>query len=54
MDATGTPYATLDQTYEEILACEVSDEALEAAAGTERMWTAMVTDCPTLIAACCG
>ncbi|MGE0036941.1 MAG: hypothetical protein AB7S93_14985 [Xanthobacteraceae bacterium] len=46
--------AALDQTDEEILMCEVSDEALEAAAGATRLWTAMVTDCPTLIAACCG
>ena len=53
MDETGT-LATPDQTDEELLIYEVSDEALEAAAGTERMWTAMVTDCPTLIAACCG
>ena len=54
MDETNDPNAALDQTDEEILMREVSDEALEAAAGAERLWTAMVTDCPTLIAACCG
>lgn len=54
MDVTSDPKAALDQTDEKILMCEVSDEALEAAAGATRLWTAMVTDCPTLIAACCG
>ena len=51
---TNEPDAALDRTDEEILMYEVSDEALEAAAGATRLWTAMVTDCPTLIAACCG
>ena len=54
MDDTSTTHATLDQTDEEILTSEVSDEALEAAAGTTRLWTAMITDCPTLVPACCG
>ena len=54
MDDTSTTNATLDQTDEEMLTYEVSDEALEAAAGTARLWTAMVTDCPTVIPACCG
>jgi hypothetical protein len=54
MGYTSTTDATLDQPYEDILASTVSDEALEAAAGTTRMFTAMITDCPTLIAACCG
>jgi hypothetical protein len=54
MGDTSTTDATLDRTDEDILASTVSDEALEAAAGTTRMFTAMITDCPTLIAACCG
>ena len=54
MDETSTTAATLlDQADAEILTHEVSDEALEAAAGTERAWTAMVTDCPTILPACC-
>ena len=36
MDDTSTTTATLDQADEEILTYTVSDEALEAAAGTER------------------
>jgi hypothetical protein len=36
MDDPSNPTATLDQTDEEILAYDASDEALEAAAGTER------------------
>jgi hypothetical protein len=43
----------LDQAEEDILTCDVSDEALEAAAGTARGFTAMVTDCGTLEAVCC-
>jgi hypothetical protein len=41
MDDTSTTIATLDQTDEDILTYTVSDEALEAAAGTERgdHWT---------------
>jgi hypothetical protein len=54
MDEASDSKAVLDQTDEEILMCEVSDEALEAAAGAARLWTAMVTDCPTILAACCG
>jgi hypothetical protein len=54
MDKTGVSNAALDQADDEILMCEVSDDALEAAAGAARLWTAMVTDCPTVIAACCG
>ena len=54
MDDTSTTPATLDLTGEEILTYEVSDEALEAAAGTTRLWTAMITDCPTIVPACCG
>jgi hypothetical protein len=38
MDDTGISTATLDQTDEDILTYEVSDEALEAAAGPE--WAA--------------
>jgi hypothetical protein len=36
MDDTSTTTATLDQADEEILTYTVSDEALEAAAGTGR------------------
>ena len=54
MDKTGASHAAPEQTDEDILNCDVSDEALEAAAGAARLWTAMVTDCPTVIAACCG
>jgi hypothetical protein len=36
MDNTSTTTGTLDQTDEDILTSTVSDEALEAAAGTER------------------
>ena len=36
MDNTSTTTGTLDQTDEDILTYDVSDEALEAAAGTER------------------
>ena len=54
MDEARHPDAAVDQTDEDILKCEVSDEALEAAAGAARLWTAMVTDCPTILAACCG
>jgi hypothetical protein len=36
MDNTSTSTGTLDQTDEDILTYTVSDEALEAAAGTER------------------
>jgi hypothetical protein len=54
MGDTSTTDATLDQADEDLLAPAVSDEALEAAAGTTRMFTAMITDCPTLVAACCG
>jgi hypothetical protein len=36
MNDTSSTTATLDQTDEEILTTTVSDEALEAAAGTER------------------
>jgi hypothetical protein len=36
MDDTSTSTATLDQADEEILTYTVSDEALEAAAGTEQ------------------
>jgi hypothetical protein len=35
MNETSTTTATLDQTDEEILTSTVSDEALEAAGGTE-------------------
>jgi hypothetical protein len=35
MDDPRTTTANFDQTDEDILTCEVSDEALEAAAGTE-------------------
>ncbi len=54
MGDTNTTHASLDQTDEDILTCEVSDEALEAAAGTTRVFTAMITDCPTILASCCG
>jgi hypothetical protein len=54
MDDLSKPIAAPDQADENILTYEVSDEALEAAAGPVRLWTAMVTDCPTVIAACCG
>ena len=54
MDNTSTTHAPLDQTDEEILTYDVSDEALEAAAGTTRLWTAMITDCPTILPSCCG
>jgi hypothetical protein len=36
MNDTSSTTATLDQADEEILTASVSDEALEAAAGTER------------------
>ena len=36
MNENTTSRATLDQADDEILAYEVSDEALEAAAGTQR------------------
>jgi hypothetical protein len=36
MDDSSTTTATVDQTDEDILTYHVSDEALEAAAGTER------------------
>jgi hypothetical protein len=36
MDNSSTTTGTLDQTDKEILSYTVSDEALEAAAGTER------------------
>ena len=36
MNDTCTTTANFDQTDEDILTCEVSDEALEAAAGTEK------------------
>jgi hypothetical protein len=36
MDNSSTTTGTLDQTDEDILTYTVSDEALEAAAGTER------------------
>jgi hypothetical protein len=41
MDNSTTTTGTLDQTDEDILTYTVSDEALEAAAGTERgdHWT---------------
>jgi hypothetical protein len=37
MDDSGSTTATLDQADDEILTYTVSDEALEAAAGTEGM-----------------
>jgi hypothetical protein len=54
MGDTSTTHATLDQIDEEVLSYDVSDEALEAAAGTTRVFTAMITDCPTILASCCG
>ena len=54
MDDNSTTTAPLDPADEELLTHDVSDEALEAAAGTARVFTAMVTDCRTLIASCCG
>jgi hypothetical protein len=54
MDKSRNSHSALDQSDEEILLGDVSDEALEAAAGATRLWTAMVTDCPTIVAACCG
>jgi len=55
MDDTSPTTATLDQADEDILTREVSDEALEsAAAGAGPAFTALLTDCRTLIAACCG
>lgn len=54
MGETSTTGAGLDQADEDTLTHEVSDEALEAAAGATRLWTAMVTDCPTILASCCG
>jgi hypothetical protein len=36
MNDTSTTTGTLDQTDEDILTYDLSDEALEAAAGTER------------------
>jgi hypothetical protein len=42
---SSTPTATLDQADEEILAYAVSDEALEAAAGTERGATTFTWCC---------
>ena len=54
MDDTSTATAALDRAEEEMLTHEVTDEALEAAAGTARVFTALLTDCRTLIAACCG
>jgi hypothetical protein len=37
MDDSSTTTANLDRADEDILTCTVSDEAVEAAAGTERM-----------------
>lgn len=54
MGDTNTANAVLDRNDEELLASEVSDEALEAAATPTRLFTAMITDCPTIVAACCG
>lgn len=54
MDDTSTTTAPLDRAEEEMLVHEVTDEALEAAAGTQREFTALLTDCRTLIASCCG
>ena len=54
MDDTSATDAILDLADEDILTYDVSDEALEAAAGTTRLWTAMITDCPTIVPACCG
>ncbi len=54
MGDTSITDAPLDQIDEEILAYEVSDEALEVAAGTARVFTASITDCPTIYASCCG
>ena len=54
MDDTSTTTAPLDPADEALLTYDVSDEALEAAAGTARVFTALVTDCRTLIASCCG
>ena len=54
MDDTSATDTILALADEDILTCEVSDEALEAAAGTTRLWTAMITDCPTILPSCCG
>jgi hypothetical protein len=43
MDNSSTTTGTLDKTDEEILSYTVSDEALEAAAGTERGSLSFVT-----------
>ena len=54
MGDTNTVNAALEQNDEELLTHEVSDEALEAAAAPTRLFTAMITDCPTILASCCG
>ena len=54
MGDTSITDATLDQIDEGILTHEVSDEALEIAAGTAAFFTASITDCPTIYASCCG
>lgn len=54
MDDTSTLTTALSESDEEILMHDIPDEALEASAGTTRLFTAMITDCPTIVAACCG
>ena len=54
MDNTSTTTASSTLPTKRCSRTTVSDEALEAAAGTARVFTAMVTDCRTLIASCCG
>jgi hypothetical protein len=55
MDDSNAFTPTRDQNDDDdVLTCNVSDEALEAAAAPTRMFTAMITDCPTILASCCG
>jgi hypothetical protein len=53
MDNSSTTIATLDQTDEDILNYTVSDEALQAAAGTERGSHILFTSVPTHPHFCC-
>jgi hypothetical protein len=52
MDDTSATTATLDQVDDEILTYTVSDEALEAAAGTERGARTLSTPWRTQIGNC--
>ena len=53
MDESSTTTGTLDQIDEDMLTYTLSDEALEAAAGTERGPSLLITGYPTSYLAAC-